>query len=65
MVCKIEGQEACIHGNPGDRVLNCRSCASEKYGFFNDARGTFGPPSFADAAFEIGDGAVSRIIHLH
>jgi len=28
---------------------------TEPYGFSNDARGTLGPPSFADSAIELGD----------
>ncbi len=28
---------------------------TEGYGFSNDARGTLGPPAFAQAAFELGD----------
>ncbi|NMM28154.1 MAG: DUF2141 domain-containing protein [Glaciimonas sp.] len=37
----------------------------EIYGFSNDARGIFGPPDFAEAAFEIGEGVVTKSIQLH
>lgn len=36
----------------------------EQYGFSNNARGRFGPPAFAEAAFELGEGAVRQSIHL-
>jgi len=28
---------------------------NEPYGFSNDARGSFGPPSFEDASFVVGE----------
>ncbi len=37
---------------------------AEQYGFSNDARGRFGPPAFAEAAFELGEGAVAQTIQL-
>jgi len=43
---------------------NIAGMPTEQYGFSNDARRLFGPPSFADAAFELGDGAVVQSIHL-
>jgi uncharacterized protein (DUF2141 family) len=36
----------------------------EPYGFSNDARGSLGPPSFADAAFTLGREDKSIIINL-
>lgn len=37
---------------------------TEIYGFSNEARGRFGPPSFAEAAFEVWDATVVQTIHL-
>lgn len=37
---------------------------TEQYGFSNNARGRFGPPGFAEAAFELGDGTVAQTIQL-
>ncbi len=37
---------------------------SEPYGFSNDARGSFGPPSFEAARFEVTDGPTSITIRL-
>lgn len=37
----------------------------EIYGFSNNARGRFGSPDFAEAAFDIGDNDVTRSINLH
>lgn len=37
---------------------------TEVYGFSNDARGTSGPPEFADAAIELGDQAKTISIKL-
>jgi len=37
---------------------------TEVYGFSNDARGTFGPPEFSNAAFELGDQAKTISIEL-
>lgn len=49
----------------GKQDKNFLGMPTEIYGFSNDARGKFGPPAFADAAFEIGENAVSLSIHLH
>jgi len=37
---------------------------TEKYGFSNDARGSFGPPSFADAKFSVGAGGATVVVNL-
>lgn len=37
---------------------------TERYGFSNDARGRFGPPSYSDAAVTLGDGAHELVITL-
>lgn len=37
---------------------------TELYGFSNNARGTFGPPDFSEAAFEASAGTVSQSIQL-
>lgn len=37
---------------------------TELYGFSNDARGMFGPPSYAKSVFSIGDGLTTQTIHL-
>lgn len=49
----------------GKRDQNFLGIPTERVGFSNDARGKFGPPDFADAAFEIGDGITRLSIHLH
>lgn len=49
----------------GRHDKNILGVPKEDYGFSNDARGRFGPPDFADAAFDIGDDTVSRSIHIH
>jgi uncharacterized protein (DUF2141 family) len=49
----------------GRQDKNFLGVPQEKYGFSNDARGTFGPPSFAEAEFEIGAATISKSIHLH
>lgn len=36
----------------------------EAFGFSNDARGTFGPPSFEKMSFSVGDAPVALEIHL-
>ncbi len=36
----------------------------EPFGFSNDARGTFGPPSFEKMSFAVGDAPVALEIHL-
>ncbi|MFN3352237.1 MAG: DUF2141 domain-containing protein [Brevundimonas sp.] len=37
----------------------------EAYGFSNNARGRFGPPSFEQAAFTLGPGGARQTIRLH
>lgn len=49
----------------GRQAKNFLGMPKEPYGFSNDARGAFGPPDFSAAAFEIGETAVTKIIHLH
>lgn len=49
----------------GKQDKNFLGVPLEDYGFSNDARGRFGPPDFAEAAFDIGDNAVFQTIHLH
>lgn len=46
-----------FHDSDGDRELarDLFGAPSEDYGFSNDARGTFGPPDFADAAITVGE----------
>ncbi len=36
----------------------------EPVGFSRDAKGRFGPPKFADAAFKVGDGVTAQTIQL-
>ncbi len=49
----------------GRQDKNFLGMPQERYGFSNDARGSFGPPDFAAAAFDIGENAVSKTIHIH
>ncbi|MBU1424015.1 MAG: DUF2141 domain-containing protein [Gammaproteobacteria bacterium] len=49
----------------GRQDKNFFGVPKEKYGFSNDARGMFGPPDFAAAAFDIGENAATKSIHLH
>lgn len=49
----------------GKQDKNFLGVPKEMYGFSNNVRGTFGPPDFAAAAFEIGENAVTKSIHLH
>lgn len=49
----------------GRQDKNFLGVPKEEYGFSNNVRGRFGPPAFADAAFDIGDNAVSKSIQLH
>ncbi|MFC5479923.1 DUF2141 domain-containing protein [Massilia suwonensis] len=37
---------------------------SENYGFSRDARGKFGPPSFEDAAIEVGEAPATATVRL-
>jgi uncharacterized protein (DUF2141 family) len=49
----------------GRQDKNFLGVPKEIYGFSNDVRGLFGPPDFAAAAFDIGENAVTKSIHLH
>jgi uncharacterized protein (DUF2141 family) len=49
----------------GRQDKNFLGVPKEIYGFSNDARGMFGPPDFTEAAFDIGENAVTKSIHLH
>ena len=49
----------------GRQDKNFLGIPKEIYGFSNDVRGLFGPPDFAAAAFDIGENAVTKPIHLH
>jgi uncharacterized protein (DUF2141 family) len=49
----------------GKQDKNFLGVPKEIYGFSNEARGMFGPPDFAAAAFDIGENAVTKPIHLH
>ncbi len=49
----------------GRQEKNFLGVPKEIYGFSNDARSMFGPPAFAEAAFDIGVNAVTKSIHLH
>lgn len=53
-----------FHDDDGDNELDrdLFGAPSEDYGFSNDARGTFGPPDFADAAVTIGEAPVSYTV---
>ena len=44
---------------------NFTGAPTEPYGFSRDARGMFGPPSFDEAAFEVGNSSVTQSIRLH
>jgi uncharacterized protein (DUF2141 family) len=49
----------------GKQDKNFLGVPNEIYGFSNNARGTFGTPDFAEAAFDIGENDVIKSIHLH
>jgi uncharacterized protein (DUF2141 family) len=49
----------------GKQDKNFLGVPNEIYGFSNNARGTFGTPDFAEAAFDIGENDVIKPIHLH
>lgn len=55
-----------FHDEDGDEALstNLLGLPNEPFGFSNDARGSFGPPSFDDAAFEVADEDLSLKISL-
>lgn len=44
--------------------LNFLGIPREGFGFGNDAKGTFGPPSFDKAKVKIGEGLVNQVITL-
>ncbi|MEI8362483.1 MAG: DUF2141 domain-containing protein [Betaproteobacteria bacterium] len=43
---------------------NLLGIPTELYGFSRDARSLFGPPTFAESAFELSDDTTTQIIHL-
>lgn len=49
----------------GRQDKNFLGVPKEIYGISNDVRGAFGPPDFAEAAFDIGENTVTKTIHLH
>jgi uncharacterized protein (DUF2141 family) len=49
----------------GKQDKNFVGVPKEIYGFSNNARGTFGSPDFAEAAFDIGENDAIKSIHLH
>lgn len=49
----------------GDLTLWPIGLPREAYGFSRDARGRFGPPSFADAAFDMPASGSRQAIRLH
>jgi uncharacterized protein (DUF2141 family) len=49
----------------GKQDKNFLGVPTEIYGFSNDVRGRFVPPDFSAAVFEVGENAVSKVIHLH
>jgi uncharacterized protein (DUF2141 family) len=52
---------AVVHDEDDNGRLNTNlfGMPRERYGFSNGARGTFGPPSFDDASFEVGEPRVA------
>ena len=56
-----------FHDSDGDGELgrDLFGAPSEDYGFSNDARGTFGPPDFADAAVAVGEQPATFVVHVH
>lgn len=55
-----------FHDENDNRQLdvNWMGIPKEPYGFSNDAMGTFGPPSFQQAAFEVKPGANTTRIRM-
>ncbi|MEH6477778.1 MAG: DUF2141 domain-containing protein [Sneathiella sp.] len=55
-----------FHDENGDEKLdsNLFGIPTEGYGFSNNATGTMGPPSFADAAIEVGGSDVTNTVSL-
>lgn len=49
----------------GKQDKNSLGMPTEIFGFSNNARGTFGPPDFAKAAFDLGEEPLALSIHLH
>lgn len=49
----------------GKQDKNLLGMPKEIYGFSNNARGSFGTPDFAEAAFDIGSNDVTQPIYLH
>ena len=49
----------------GNLDRNFVGVPTELYGFSREARRLFGPPSFDEAKFDLGDDTVSQSIHLH
>lgn len=49
----------------GRQDKNFLGIPKEIYGFSNDVQGMFGLPDFSAAAFEIGENAATKSIHLH
>ena len=57
---------AYVDNNRNGRLdKNFLGVPKEIFGFSNNARGMFGPPDFSAAAFEIGEGIVTKSIQLH
>jgi len=50
--------------NNGKLDRNFVGMPTEKYGFSRDARGSFGPPDFAEAAFAVSGETVSTVVKL-
>jgi uncharacterized protein (DUF2141 family) len=57
---------AAIHDSDGDGRLdtNFLGMPQERYGFSNGARGTFGPPSFADASFPVDRPSITLTVEV-
>lgn len=47
-----------------DLDTNIVGYPTERYGFSNDARAMFGPPSFGDAAFDIAESKISQTVSI-
>lgn len=57
---------AYVDNNRNGRLdKNFLGVPKEIFGFSNNARGMFGPPDFSAAAFEIGEGIVTKSIQLY
>lgn len=57
---------AVVHDRDGNGKLNTNllGMPRERYGFSNDARGTFGPPSFDDASFSVDEPTVDVSVRV-